>query len=160
MNKTHEALLKEILALHERKAKDYAHSGDPYANFKAAARVAEGFTGVDAVFATLIGVKLARIRELTAPGRVPNNESLDDSFVDLTNYCAIWTSYRRDWAPIEAQKAENDRRYAELTRRWADDPDPGDVNSPHKYFPKPDGTCMICGLLQDQWGERRVLGCA
>lgn len=145
MNKTHQNLLAEIIALHEKKAKDYAHSGDPYSNFKSAAETASGFTGVDAVFATLIGVKLARIRELAAPGRSPSNESLDDSFVDLTNYCAIWTSYRRDLRTpemFEFYPSEGGGCMADP------DPDPGDTSdAPHAYYPKQDGVCMICGSV-------------
>jgi hypothetical protein len=96
-NLTHSQLLDEIKALHSRKAADYATGHDPYSNFRYAACVAEPFTDpVDRVFATLLGVKLARIAELRQPGRVVRNEPLDDSFVDLTNYAAIWASYRRD----------------------------------------------------------------
>lgn len=95
-NPTHAGLLDEIKALHSRKAADYATGHDPYSNFRYAACVAEPFHGVDRVFATLMGVKLARIAELRQPGRDPRNEPLDDSFVDLTNYAAIWASFRRD----------------------------------------------------------------
>lgn len=136
MNKTHAILLREIAALHEKKASDYAASGDPYSNFRKAAQIAEGFHGVDAVFATLIGVKIARIAELTQPGRSPKNESLDDSFVDLTNYCAIWASFRRD-SFIPPPVFANDL---------------GDVNesslrSDHTYYPAPDGVCLVCGSV-------------
>lgn len=96
-NQTHSVLLDQIRALHAKKAADYATAGNPYSNFERAAFIASFFSDpVDKVFATLIGVKLARIGELTEPGRIANNESLDDSFLDLTNYAAIWTSYRRD----------------------------------------------------------------
>lgn len=98
-NPTHTALLDEIKALHSRKAADYARGSDPYSNFRYAGAVSAPFTDpVDRVFATLIGVKLARIAELRTPGRAVRNEPLDDSFVDLTNYAAIWASYQRDEA--------------------------------------------------------------
>lgn len=121
MNKTHKELLDQISALHEKKASDYATDVDPYSNFRFAALLSEGFEHeVDRVFATLIGVKLARIQELTKNGRTPKNESLDDSFVDLTNYCAIWASYRRDrataWGALDQQVADNDRIYQEAQK--------------------------------------------
>jgi hypothetical protein len=170
VNKTHKNLLDEIVALHEKKSKDYAHSGDPYANFKAAAQVADGFTGVDAVFATLIGVKLARIRELTAPGRVPNNESLDDSFVDLTNYCAIWTAYRRD------QRQEQDALATKLVEEIGEAmrrapvgvnqrglrppfPEDREIPLPHVFYGKGDGTCAVCGLKINDWVARDARRC-
>ena len=88
-------LTAEMNALHDRKNADYAHDGNPYSNFEEAAHVAAGFSGVDAVFAALIGVKLARLRELTSAGKTPNNESIDDTRTDLAMYAALWASYHR-----------------------------------------------------------------
>ena len=95
-NPKFDALLEEMHALHARKNADYAQDGDPLSNFRQAAQVAEGFTGVDAVFASLIGVKLARLRELTSAGKVPNNESIADTRTDLAMYAALWASYYRE----------------------------------------------------------------
>jgi hypothetical protein len=86
-------LLERMAALHESKNADYASEGDPLSNFKEAAEVTRGFTGVDAVFASLIGVKLARLRELTAAGKRPNHESIEDTRTDLAMYAALWASY-------------------------------------------------------------------
>jgi hypothetical protein len=89
------ALTAEMNALHDRKNADYASDGNPYSNFEQAAHVVDGFSGVDAVFAALIGVKLARLRELTSAGKTPNNESIDDTRTDLAMYAALWASYYR-----------------------------------------------------------------
>lgn len=94
-NPTFAALLTEMAALHETKNADYANDSDPYSNFRQAAAVAEGFVGVDAVFASLIGVKFARLRELTAAGKTPNHESIDDTRKDLAMYAALWCAYHR-----------------------------------------------------------------
>lgn len=97
-NPTYTALLREMEALHEKKNHDYATDGNPYSNFEYAAQVSAGFTDpVDRVFATLIGVKLARLQELTK-GKVPNNESINDTYLDLANYAAIWASRQRGHA--------------------------------------------------------------
>jgi hypothetical protein len=95
-NPKFDALLDEMRALHFSKNSDYARDDDPLSNFRQAAQVAEGFTGVDAVFASLIGVKLARLRELTSAGKVPNNESIADTRTDLAMYAALWASYYRE----------------------------------------------------------------
>lgn len=89
------ALLAEMGQLHDSKNADYASDGNPYSNFEEAAAVAEGFTGVDAVFASLIGVKLARLRELTSAGKTPNHEGIEDTRKDLAMYAALWASYYR-----------------------------------------------------------------
>jgi hypothetical protein len=85
-------LLDEMKALHDRKNGDYAKDGDPFSNFREAAEVARGFTGTDAVFASLIGIKLARLRELLSSGKTPNNESIDDTRRDLAMYAALWAA--------------------------------------------------------------------
>jgi len=95
-NPRFDALLEEMHALHAKKNADYARDDDPLSNFTQAAQVAEGFSGVDAVFASLIGVKLARLRELTSAGKVPNNESIADTRTDLAMYAALWASYYRE----------------------------------------------------------------
>lgn len=88
-----EMLLDEMRELHARKNHDYARDENPFSNFEFAAQVAEGFTGTDAVFAALIGIKLARLKELTSKGKRPNNESIDDTRRDLAMYAALWAAY-------------------------------------------------------------------
>lgn len=85
-------LLEKMKITHEKKSNDYSDDSNVFSNFEYAAQLASVFTDeVDRVFATLVGVKLARICELRK-GKVPNNESIEDSFLDLSNYCAIWGS--------------------------------------------------------------------
>jgi len=94
-------LLERMAALHESKNADYASDGDPLSNFKEAAETARGFSGVDAVFASLIGVKLARLRELTAAGKTPNHESIEDTRTDLAMYAALWASHHAHVKPCD-----------------------------------------------------------
>lgn len=82
-------LLKQMAEMHDKKSADYASSANYYSNFESAAADA-GIT-VDEVFATLIGIKLARLRELR--GKEPNNESVQDSRLDLAVYASLWASY-------------------------------------------------------------------
>ena len=104
------ALLAEMGQLHDSKNADYASDGNPYSNFEEAAAVAEGFTGVDAVFASLIGVKLARLRELTSAGKTPNHEGIEDTRKDLAMYAALWASYYR---PFQIRESETRPTYDE-----------------------------------------------
>jgi hypothetical protein len=91
-NPRFDMLLHEMRELHDKKNHDYAQDSNPYSNFEFAAAVAEGFTGEDAVFATMIGIKLARLKELRGKGKTPNNESAHDSLRDLAMYAALWCS--------------------------------------------------------------------
>ena len=151
---THEKLLEEIKALHARKKADYAQGGNPYSNFERAGEIASWFQDpVDRTFATLIGVKLARIAELTIPGRKPNNESLDDSFVDLTNYCAIWTAYRRD--RLGASSADP----PVVPRVQSDPPPVHPILRTHRFLDMGRGFCGICMLDKDEKEKRISRGC-
>jgi hypothetical protein len=87
-------LLQEMQQLHSSKNADYASDGNPFSNFEEAAVFAEGFTGVDAVFAVLIGIKAARLRELTRSGKQPNHESINDTRRDMAMYQTLWAAYR------------------------------------------------------------------
>lgn len=88
-------LMKELDELHKRKSHDYSHETNPFSNFERASVLISWFNDpIDQVFAGIIGIKLARLSELSN-GKEPNNESIDDSFSDLTCYCGLWTAYRR-----------------------------------------------------------------
>lgn len=94
MNPRFDAQLERMAEIHNRKSHDYARDDNAFSNFEYAALVAQPFTDpVDRVFATMIGIKLARLAELTAAGKEPQNESLRDTFDDLATYAALWASY-------------------------------------------------------------------
>ncbi len=47
----------------------------------------------------LIGIKLARLGALLSSGRTPENESIDDTFLDNTTYGALfYDKWKRDQA--------------------------------------------------------------
>lgn len=106
-------LLEKMKDVHEKKSRDYAKDSNVFSNFEFAARLSEPFSDpVDRVFSTLIGVKIARLQELlfVSPGgeqKIPNNESIEDSFLDATNYFAIWTSYHMKKAKEKAASEQN-----------------------------------------------------
>jgi hypothetical protein len=100
-------LTAQMNALHDKKNADYASDANPYSNFEEAAQVAAGFSGVDAVFASLIGVKLARLRELTRAQKTPNHESIQDTRTDLAMYAALWASYHAPAAFITNEQPVN-----------------------------------------------------
>jgi hypothetical protein len=88
-------LMHKSINVHIKKNKDYASAENPFSNFERSAEIASWFLyDSDKSFAVLVGTKLARIAELT-DGRLPNNESLDDSFLDLVTYCALWGAFHK-----------------------------------------------------------------
>lgn len=83
-------LLQRMQALHDKKNADYA-GANPFSNFEEAAVFAG--VDVDTVFRVLLGVKQARIKELTSSGKTPNFESIADSRFDFLMYCALREAY-------------------------------------------------------------------
>ena len=124
------AALHRMEEVHNAKSHDYATDDNRYANFEfAEALVARFDDPHDQVFATMVGIKLARLGELLGRGKTPKHESIDDSFLDLANYVVLWwTSYQRDRG-LEDGAAGDERvtfveggqlNWAEIHRRSAD----------------------------------------
>lgn len=93
-------ILKRIESIHQKKNEDYSAISDAFSNFTQASVISSWFKDETAkVFATMIGIKISRIANLMNKGTAPNNESLDDSFLDLDTYCILfhaWFSSTRD----------------------------------------------------------------
>lgn len=87
-------LVVEALLLHARKNLDYSnqsHVSDGLDNFTWAAAFAG--TTPRVVFRVLLGVKDRRERNLVSSGKVPLNESLQDTYKDKVNYALLELAY-------------------------------------------------------------------
>jgi len=75
------------------KAHDYTVK-DRYENFIRQAELTSWFSEEqDKVFVSVIAIKLARLASLLGQ-KEPKNESIQDTFIDLINYCALWGGFR------------------------------------------------------------------
>ena len=89
-------LLDKMKAIHEKKNRDYSAEGNAFENFERSALVSNWFKNdIDKAFVVLITTKLARLATLLNSQAEPNNESIEDSFLDLTTYCALWASFHK-----------------------------------------------------------------
>ena len=90
-----EEILKRASDIHLKKREDYATNptADPFENFDRSSEIARWFPTTYSSFAVLIGTKLARLGSLLVTGKAPNNESIDDTFLDLVTYCALFYAY-------------------------------------------------------------------
>jgi len=87
--------LDKIKEIHKSKNDDYATEGNPFFNFD----IQEDFINMvksdrDKVFFGMLGLKVARIANLLNKVSLPNNESLEDSFIDLATYVLL---HKADW---------------------------------------------------------------
>lgn len=131
-NPKFEGILQKMRVLHNKKSHDYARDSNRYSNFEEAAETAG--TDVGTVFRVLIGIKLARIKELESSGKEANNESLQDSRIDLANYAALYASYyEKDPNPtkqsdlhdaINYLKDHERKRPSKVSDPYPDRPDP------------------------------------
>jgi hypothetical protein len=89
-----EEIFKKCTDLTMSKRHDYTSSIDNHENFKRSAEIASWFKNSDdKPYVVLIGTKLARLASLL-DAKQPKNESIEDSFLDLINYCALWMERR------------------------------------------------------------------
>jgi len=92
-NPIFEQITAKMNAIHDKKNHDYADDDNPYSNFEFAAYIANQFNHpTDKVYATLLGIKLARLAQLKN-GKAPNNESVEDTHLDLSTYSVIWFAH-------------------------------------------------------------------
>lgn len=80
-------VISQLIKLHDKKKADYAESNNQFSNFEFAALYA-GIT-VNQNFDSIIGTKIARLLNLKKSGKIPNNESIEDTEIDLANYFII-----------------------------------------------------------------------
>lgn len=89
-------LLEQMELIHEKKNQDYADQSNQFENFERSAELMSWFAhDSDKAFISLIGTKLARLATLLNKEDTPNNESIEDSFLDLCTYCVLWASYHK-----------------------------------------------------------------
>ena len=80
---------KRLTKLHQTKNDDYCGDRGPYFNFEFADTFKNLFSNSrDKVYATIVGVKLARLSVTLS--KATNHESTEDTFDDLIVYFAIW----------------------------------------------------------------------
>lgn len=87
-----ERVVMDIVQTNRRKRKDYAVDGSPFSNFDttAAGLGIEGFGAKESAIFNVLQ-KLARLSSLRANGRLddPQNESVEDTYLDLAVYSII-----------------------------------------------------------------------
>ena len=91
-------IVDEIVAMHNKKQADYGRTGDPFANVRASSDF-----GVDAWKGCMIRAndKMRRIQSFAVKGSL-ENESLEDSLLDLAVYSIIGLVLFREGRPPSA----------------------------------------------------------
>ena len=83
--------LKQMEEVHVKKNEDYADSNNPFSNFDVSEYLISQFKhDRDKTFVWPIATKLARLATLLNGRQKPNNESIEDSMVDIANYVILW----------------------------------------------------------------------
>lgn len=83
--------LKKMNQVHISKNADYANDANPFFNFDAVNMMINMFKdNRDRTYAHFVANKFARLANLLNSGKPANNESLQDTLVDLANYAILW----------------------------------------------------------------------
>jgi hypothetical protein len=92
------ALLERMANTHDRKSHDYASNDDPYGNYHFAGQVSTLFahSHEDAGFAGRVAEKLYRLANLESSQKIPSNESIEDTEVDICTIVTLWMADRMD----------------------------------------------------------------
>lgn len=116
---TPEEYFKKCQGLMQSKAHDYTRDvqTNRYENFERSALLASYFhDDRDKAFVVLIGTKMARLATLLN-GKSPKNESVEDSFVDLINYCALWAGSWSQDNVLDISRADAQNIYIDGIRK-------------------------------------------
>lgn len=104
---TFSKIMNQMIEIHDSKNHDYTEKRWDE-NFLRMAVIGEWFNDpVHKTFAIMIGVKLARLAVLLN-GKTPNNESIEDSGVDLANYAVLFAAY------IKEESESKNKPFSEL----------------------------------------------
>lgn len=83
--------LDKMREVHLKKNEDYASPTNPFSNFDVSEYLLSQFAyDRDKVFICFIATKLARLSTLLNSKNKPNNESIEDTFIDIANYILLW----------------------------------------------------------------------
>jgi hypothetical protein len=88
-------LLGKMQDLHDRKSHDYASNSSPFANYHFAGMLGQLFSNPDdAGFVGRIGEKLYRLANLENSSKLPKNESIEDTELDICVIVTLWMASR------------------------------------------------------------------
>lgn len=106
-----ERILNQIRTIHSKKNEDYSANSKPFENFDRSTEIMSWFEyNGHKSFVWPIATKLARLATLLNSKKKPNNESIEDSFLDLVTYCVLWWAfYKRNFTnkPIESEASDS-----------------------------------------------------
>jgi hypothetical protein len=90
-------LIQQMAQIHNKKSHDYASDDNPFANYQFAGKLSKLFDNPDdAGFIGRIGEKLYRLANLENHNKLPSNESIADTEVDICVIVALWVAMRRE----------------------------------------------------------------
>jgi hypothetical protein len=91
-------LLEEMAVLHDKKSHDYASNSNPSGNYHFAGKLALLFahSEQDAGYVGRLGEKIYRLANLEGSGKTPQNESIQDTEIDICVITALWMADRMD----------------------------------------------------------------
>jgi len=113
-------VLDKMAKISDSKRHDYASTDDPFLNFTQVADIS--VLTYDQVFMVWVVTKVVRLGQLVGQDKEPNNESIDDTIIDLANYAALWAGLRlrnEEQGIIKVYDTEFDGKTEPYPGAWA-----------------------------------------
>jgi len=160
-------ILERAMSLLVSKGQDYTSDvkTSQFENFERAALISSWFIrDEDKVYATLIGIKLARLASLLNRRVNPNHEAVDDTFVDGSNYFALWAGSKEKLS--EAQYINELNALLNVPGTIFNKPEP-DLKKIDEALARPAIKCQICEdevskddmMVVNSYGDKMHLSC-
>jgi len=100
--------LDQMAKIHRTKNDDYSSDENPFYNFDIAEfMMKQCKNDRDKVFACMLGIKFGRLANLLNKKTKPNNESIEDTFVDAAIYSLLWKADYKERPSRERKDAVN-----------------------------------------------------
>jgi len=98
----HEKTCKRLMEVTKAKNADYTGGNDdPFANFRQIEKLVSVPNVVEIGFVTRMSDKLARIGSFVTKGELKvKEESVEDTLLDLANYCILMAGFLKSRAPV------------------------------------------------------------
>lgn len=95
-------MLERMASIHDKKSNDYASNADPYANYKFAGLLSKLFDNPDdAGFIGRIAEKLFRLANIENNNKSIQNESIEDTEIDIAVITLLWLTSRQERRLVE-----------------------------------------------------------
>lgn len=149
----HEKCCQRMVEITKKKNSDYTGGSlDPFANFTQIGSLVQVPSVVEIGFVTRMSDKLSRIGSFITKGfLLVKDESVEDTLLDLANYCILFAGYLRSKRVVSEEVVDKILTSVDMSKTWP--------FVEEKKFPNNPISCTHTFFKLDHVGARQCSGC-